>query len=204
MSILSEQNIEFISNKINESKIESFEMREDLIDHFCCAIEEEMKKGLSFEKSYDKAYQKICPDGFDEIQRETVFLLTNKKNKAMKRLLYLSGCLTAILLTTTIYLNISQSRHIIGSSIFLAVSLLLMMFLFLPTLFLSLYKRQLSKTFTNKLMYLSGFIGLFFLMVSILFKVQHWPHASFFLIMSIAFINFGLFPLLFFKMYRKS
>ena len=69
MSILSEENIEFVIRKINGSKIESSELREDLIDHFCCAIEEEMKKGLSFEKSYDKAYQDICPDGFDEIQR---------------------------------------------------------------------------------------------------------------------------------------
>ena len=64
MSNLTEQNIEFITRIVNSSKIESIEMKEDLIDHFCCAIEEEMRKGLSFEKSYDKAYQNICPDGF--------------------------------------------------------------------------------------------------------------------------------------------
>jgi len=38
MSILSDQNIEFITKRINESKIESAEMKEDLIDHFCCAV----------------------------------------------------------------------------------------------------------------------------------------------------------------------
>jgi hypothetical protein len=53
ISILSEQNIEFAIKQINGSKIESSELREDPIDNFCCAIEEEMKKGLSFEKSYD-------------------------------------------------------------------------------------------------------------------------------------------------------
>lgn len=62
MSNLSEQNIEFITQVIKKSKIESTEMKEDLIDHFCCAIEEEMGNGLSFEKSYDKAYRNICPD----------------------------------------------------------------------------------------------------------------------------------------------
>jgi hypothetical protein len=122
MSILTEQNIEFVIKKINGSKIESSELREDLIDHFCCAIEEEMKKGLSFEKSYDKAYQNICPDGLDEIRRETLFLLTHKKNKALKRLLYLSGYLTTIAITTTIYIIIFQSHHIPGSSIYLVVS----------------------------------------------------------------------------------
>jgi hypothetical protein len=73
MSYLTEKNIEFISRKINGSNIELNEMREDLIDHFCCAIEEDMKKGSSFDKAYDKSYQNICPDGFDEIQRETFF-----------------------------------------------------------------------------------------------------------------------------------
>lgn len=204
MSILSEQNIEFVIKKINGSKIESSELREDLIDHFCCAIEEEMKKGLSFEESFDKAYQKICPDGLDEIQRETLFLLTYKKNKAMKRLLYLSGYLTTIAITTAIYMIIFQSRHIPGSSIFLVAGVLLLMFLFLPSLFLNLYKRQLSKTFANKMMYISGFIGLFFLLVAILFKIQHWAYGSYPLIASVALINFALFPFLFFKMYRKS
>jgi hypothetical protein len=77
-------------------------MKEDLIDHFCCAIEEEMRNGLNFKKSYDMAYQNICPDGFDEIQHETIFLLTFKKIKAMKRLVYVSGYLSAIGITTLI------------------------------------------------------------------------------------------------------
>ena len=47
MSNLTEQNIDFITQIINGSKIESVEMKEDLIDHFCCAIEEEMGKGLN-------------------------------------------------------------------------------------------------------------------------------------------------------------
>ena len=204
MSVLSEENIEFVIRKINGSKIESYELREDVIDHFCCAIEEEMKKGLSFEESYEKAYQDICPDGFDEIQQETVILLTYKKNKAMKRFLYISGYLTVIAIIITIYLGISRSQHIPGSSFFLLVSLLLMMFLFLPTLFLNLYKRQVSKTFANKLMYISGFIGLFFLLVTLVFKIQHWAHGSFFLVPSLIFISLALLPLLFFKMYRKS
>jgi len=201
MSNLTEQNIDFITQIINGSKIESVEMKEDLIDHFCCAIEEEMKKGLNFEKSYDKAYQNICPDGFDEIRRETVYLLTFKKIKAMKRFLYLSGYLTAICITTTFCLKFT---HTPGGSIALGASFFFLMFLFLPSLFMNIYKREISKTLTNKLMYLLGFIGILFLVASGLFKVMHWGRVSFFLFTSIAIINFALFPLLFLKMYRKS
>lgn len=201
MSNLSQENIEFITQTINQSAIKSTEMKEDLIDHFCCAIEEEMKKGLSFEKSYEKAYRNICPEGLVDIQHETVFLLTFKKIKAMKRLLYLSGYLTAIGVTTTFALKMT---HTAGAAIAFFVSFILLMFLFLPSLFMNLYKREISKTFTNKLMYLLAFTGLLFLVTSVLFKIMHWPLGSFLLFTSVAIINFALFPLLFYKMYRKA
>lgn len=203
MSNLSEKNIEFIVNKVNESTIESSEMKDDLIDHFCCAIEEEMKKGLSFEKSYELAFHKICPDGIDEIQRETVFLLSSKKNRALKLILYLSGCLTAIAVTTSIYLTISQSRQIPGSTIFLLVSLLLLMLLFLPSILLNQYKRQVAKSF-NKLMYLSGSLGLFFFMVSILFKIQHWAYGSIFLLVGILLLMFLFLPSIILIQYKRQ
>jgi hypothetical protein len=143
MNNLTEDNIDFITNIVNRSKISSEELKEDLIDHFCCAIEEEMKKGLSFNKSYDKAYQNICPDGFDEIQRETVYLLTFKKIKAMKKLMYLSGYLSLIGITTTLFLIYSRSSF---GGIVLMLTAAILIFLFIPSLFTNLYKRELTKS----------------------------------------------------------
>lgn len=119
----------------------------------------------------------------------------------MKRLLYLSGYLTAIAVTTTFCLKIT---HTPGGSHALFASFIFLMFLFLPSLFINLYKREISQTFTNKLMYLLGFVGILLLVASGLFKVMHWGFVSFFLFTSIAIINFALFPLLFYKMYRKA
>lgn len=202
MSYLSEKNIEFIVNKVNESTIESSEMKEDLIDHFCCATEEEMKKGLSFEKSYELAFLKICPEGIDEIQKETVFLLSSRKNRALKLILYLSGCLTATAVTASIYFTVSQ-RQIPGSSIFLLVCLLLLTLLFLPSVFLNQYKKQVSKSF-NQLVYLSGLLGLIFLMVSILFKIQHWAYGSIFLLASLLLLMFLFIPSIFLVQYKRQ
>ena len=101
MNNLTEEQIDYIAQVVNNSTIQSETMKEDLIDHFCCAVEADMQKGESFETAYDKAYQYICPDGFDEIQRETIFLLTFKNIKKMKRLLFISGYLSAIGATNT-------------------------------------------------------------------------------------------------------
>lgn len=201
MSYLTKQNIELISRKINDSDIESNEMKEDLIDHFCCAIEEDLKKGISFDESYDKAYQNICPDGFDEIQRETVFLLTFKKIKAMKQLLYLSAYLSAMSITVTTYLSLTHNPT---ASIALLVSSLILLILFIPTFFLNQYKRELSKTLSNKLMFIFGFFGIAIFLISVVFKISHWPGAKVLLLASITIVNLAYFPFLFFKMYRKS
>ena len=201
MSNLTEQNIEFITQNINGSKITSTEMKEDLIDHFCCAVEEEMKKDLSFEKSYDKAYQNICPDGFDEIQRETIFLLTFKKIKAMKRLMYVSGYLTAISITTTVFM---KSNHIAYGQIALLLTGVILAFLFLPSLFINLYRRELTKSISDKLKYLSGLLGVIIFIAFVIFKTSHWPGSTMIFLTSLVIINFAFFPFLFFKMYKKS
>ncbi len=201
MSNLTEGNIEFITQIVNSSKIESVEMKEDLIDHFCCAVEEEMKKGLSFEKSYEKAYQNICPDGLNEIQRETIFLLTTKNITAMKRLLYVSGYLSVIGITITVFM---KSSHLPGGGIALLITAAILAFFFLPALFINLYKRELTKSIGDKLKYLSGLLGVVLLVAFIVFKISHWPGATMIFLTSVVIINFVCFPFLFFKMYRKS
>lgn len=201
MNNLTDQNIEFISNIINNSRIESNEMKEDLIDHFCCAIEEEIQKGLTFEKAYDKAYHYICPDGFDEIQRETVYLLTFKKIKTMKRLMYVSGYLSAIGVTTTLFMKIN---HIAFGQLALFMTAAILVFFFLPSLFINLYKRELSKSLSEKIKYMSGLIAIFLLIAFAVFKISHWPGVTMIFLTSLVIINFAFFPSLFFKMYRKS
>lgn len=201
MSNLTDENIELVARIINESKIESTEMKEDLIDHFCCAIEEEMEKGLSFQQSYDKAYQNICPEGFDEIQRETIYLLTSKKIKAMKRLLYISGYLSAIGISTTVFMNLNHFG--LPGLTFLLTSAILI-FLFVPSLFVNLYKRDLTQSLSNKLIYAFGFIGVELLIVFALFRLNHWSWSTTIFLTSFVILNFAFFPLLFFKMYRKS
>ncbi len=201
MSNLTDEYIEIISQIIKGCNIESAEMKEDLIDHFCCATEEEMKKGLSFQKSYEMVYQNICPNGFDEIQQETVYLLTFKKIKTMKRFMYVSGYFTLIGITSTLFLKTSGFPF---GGITLLLTAAILIFLFLPSLFMNLYKRELTKSISDKLKYMFGFMGVELLMVYAIFKINHWQWSTAIFLTAIVIINFAFFPFLFFKMYRKS
>ena len=66
------------------------------------------------------------------------------------------------------------------------------------------YKRELSKTLSNKLLLIFGFFGIVIFLISVVFKISHWPGAKVLFLASIAIINLAYFPILFFRMYRKS
>lgn len=201
MNILTDSQFEFIAGKVNKSSILSSEMKEDLIDHFCCAIEEEMHKGMSFEKAYDMAYQNICSNGFDEIQKGTVFLITSKKVIIMKKFMYVSGYLSLIGMSTSAIMKI---MHISGGILLFMLSSFIFILLFLPVFFNYLLKHKINNSINDKLKYIFGFLSSVLLILFVLFNMAHWPGAFFFLVSFIAVLNFAFFPMLFFKMYKKS
>jgi hypothetical protein len=129
------------------------------------------------------------------------FLLTYKKIKTMKQVLYLSAYLSAASIIITTYLSLTHNP---ASAIALMVSALILLVLFIPSFFLNQYKRELSKTISNKLMFIFGFFGIAIFLISVVFKISHWPGAKVLFLASIAIVNLVYFPFLFFKMYRKS
>jgi len=193
--------IDFIIKQISESGITSDELKEDLIDHFCCVIEDEMNKGKKFKDSYETAYNNICPNGFEDIQKETVYLLTSKTTKNMKKTLLLFGI---ILLTSVITGMFLKLMHWPGANVILGLSALALVIGFVPMLFLFLYRNDLNKVFSDKLKHILGYIGFSILILGIMFKLLHWPGAGIMLGVSVLILNFGYFPLLIFKIYRKK
>ncbi|MCL2074242.1 MAG: hypothetical protein FWH18_09990 [Marinilabiliaceae bacterium] len=198
---LTDKQIDFITETIVKSNIASTEMKEDLIDHFCCAIEDIMEKGNGFKEAYDKAFNNICPDGFDEIHNETVYLLTHKKEKKMRKLMYVSGYLSIVLITLSLWLKIFKMP---GAGIALFITFLTVMFLFLPVLFMHFYKRNLPKSFGEKTLYVAGFMGILLLFAGVLFKIMHWPGGFLLTMVSLAVINFLFFPMFFYRKYKRK
>ncbi len=160
-----------------------------------------MKNDIDFSRAYKIAFQNICPNGFDEIQKETVFLLTQKKIKIMKKLIYLLGFLSVFSFTTGFLLKL---MHWPGANIILTLSIAVIALAVLPLFFINQYKKEISKVFSNKLKYIFGGLGFSMLLIGIFFKWTHWPGANILIVVSVMILNFGFFPLWFLKMYKKA
>ena len=201
MSKLTDEQIEFIADQVNKSKINSNELKEDLIDHFCCIIEDDIRLGKSFEESYNRAYQIVCPNGFDEIHQETILLLTSKNIIIMKKLLFSLGFITTIFLVTSF---LFKALHLPGAGVLLVLASFVLTFVFVPLVLLYFYRKQFSKYVSYKMKYVFGYIGLALLLTGAVFKIMHWPGAGLLFMISVTVINFGFLPFMFYRLYRTS
>jgi hypothetical protein len=73
MPELTLQNIDLISRDVKREEIIISHLLEDLIDHVCCDVEEEMQNGLNFTEAYRKVKNKMGPRRLKEIQEETLY-----------------------------------------------------------------------------------------------------------------------------------
>jgi len=197
-SILKESQIEQIADTVSKSDIASAEMKDDLTDHLCCIVEDEMSKGKDFDTAYQAALQRFCPNGLNEIQNETQFLFTSKSRKRLDRTLYVTGfiALTGVLATV-----VMKTLHTPGGGIVLFATFLVAIFVFFPTVFIRLFRDLSGK---KSIYYYFGFSGAMLLVTSAFLYVMHWPGTSLFLFLAIILIYIALFPLFFVKILKKS
>jgi hypothetical protein len=201
MRRLTDEQIDFIVDQVNESQIESGELKEDLIDHFCCIIEDNMRQGKTFEDSYKKAYQSICPNGLNEIYQESFFLLSSKRIKTMKKLLLASGFIVIFILLTGIVFKI---QHWPAGGLLLLIAAATLIFVFLPLVFIYFYKSEYSKYLSYKMKYILGYLGLALLFTGAILKLFHLPGSGWTLLISLFVLNFGFLPILFYRSYKGS
>lgn len=192
---------ERIIEEINNSSIKNQELKDDLIDHFCCLIEIEMTRGLSFDEALEKAYMQTAPNGLDEIQQETIFLLNYSKIMFMKRLTYGTGYLFAL---TSIVGIFFKMMHLPGATMLAFIGGSGLAFIFLPLLLINRYKTKANQVLSEKMKWILGvFSGMLFMLASYM-KIFHLQGAAFMLGLSFLVFGFGFLPFLFFRMYKKS
>jgi len=78
MPELSLSDIEQIAGDIRRQEISFSLLLEDLIDHVCCDVENEMQKGLNFSEAYRRVKQKMGSRRIKEIQEETLYAVDTK------------------------------------------------------------------------------------------------------------------------------
>ncbi|KAA5545716.1 hypothetical protein [Adhaeribacter rhizoryzae] len=198
---LSDEEIAFISAEIDKSNISMQELKDDLLDHFCCFIEHEKKKGLSFAEAYNKATVQICPDGFAQLEKETLFLLNAKRIILMKKLMYFIGLISSMSISIGWLFKL---LHWPGGGELFTYGFLGFVLLFLPLLAIDRYKLNLQAALSEKLRLVLGFGSAIVTGMAVLFKMMHLQGADILLIGGALIFAFGFLPFLFFRMYRKA
>lgn len=199
--MLSDEKIELIRREIDRSAISIQELKDDLLDHFCCFIEEELRKGNSFEASYSLAVEQICPNGLDEIQRETVFLLNSNKIRFMKKVMYSIGLISSMSISIGWLFKI---LHWPGGSELFIYGFLVFVLLFLPMIAIDRYKVNIARALSDKLRIVLGFGSAMLVGLALVLKFLHLTGADQLLVLGALLFIFGFLPFLFFRMYRKA
>ena len=93
--ILTREQVEQIRATLENNGVTIPTLRDDLLDHVCCVVEEKTAEGEDFYDAVNKAFEEVAPQGFAVLEAETIKLL-NGNNISMKKFLYITGLLTAI------------------------------------------------------------------------------------------------------------
>jgi len=136
---LTTEEIDFITRDIKERGISMNDLADSLLDHLCCAIENDPDE--NFNRAYSRALALFGNEGLIKIQQDTILLLTLKKEIAMKKTMYLLGYIAAFLCTTGLLFKMQSWT---GANILLTLGIVLLNFGFLPMFFYDRYKRATS------------------------------------------------------------
>ncbi|NJM31758.1 MAG: hypothetical protein HC848_01305 [Limnobacter sp.] len=75
---LSQAQTDIIKAIVLQGEVSVTTLHDDLVDHLCCVVEDQMGMGKSFETALAHALLDLAPAGIHHIQRETFFLLNAK------------------------------------------------------------------------------------------------------------------------------
>ena len=172
MPELSLQHIDLISHDISRQEIIFSHLLEDLVDHVCCDVENEMQKGMSFTEAYQRVKQKMGPRRLKEIQEETLYAV-DTKYRFMKNMMKISGVAGTVLFG---FAAIFKIQHWPLAGVLMTLGAFLLAFIFLPSALSVLWKESHNRK--RIFLFISAFFAGVLLISGILFKIQHWPIAG--------------------------
>lgn len=198
--MLERHHIEIIKNCIEQSAITIPTLRDDLLDHLCCVVEEKMKDGKSFEDSIKEALHELAPDGLYQIEKDTIMLLTIKL-VPMKKVMYSVGLVTSMSMTLGL---LFKTLGWLGADHLFVYGFLIFGLVFLPMVAYTGIKSNFYKSISQKLRLLFGGLSAIATGLALIFKVMHWPGADQLLVAGAGIFCFLFLPMLFFSLYKKS
>ena len=193
-----DENYERIRSDLIHRGLTYDRLLDDLLDHVCCMLEEEMERGSDFDTSFRHVMDAIPDKQLPLIQHQTLLNL-DKKYQRMKKFTYVFGLIAALII---IMGSIFKKLHWPGAGILLTVGVLMTVFVFLPFYFRTSYRELAEKK--NPIYGIVGYMTLAFLLLGALFKIMHWPGANIAIYTSTGFLLIGFVPLYVVNIFQKS
>ncbi len=177
------------------------ELRDDLLDHLCCVVDSELKKGRAFDQSFSEAVKELAPKGLIDIERKTLFLLNSKRIIMMKKLMYLIGFIGSFALTIGVTFKLLLYP---GANMFFMIGFLTLLLIFIPMLTFDMYKVAIAKALSERLKIILGCIAAIVTGLAGVFKLFELQGVSILVLAGAFIFAVGFLPFLFFTMYKKS
>lgn len=184
MPDLTFSDIERIRKDVLSQEICFSHLADELIDHLCCDVENEMAGGLCFRDAWLKVKSSMGQRRLREIQEETLYAV-DTKYRNMKNAMKISAIAGTVMLG---FAALFKIMHWPGAGIMLTLGSLLLAFVFMPSALTVLWKE--TRSGKKLFLYISAFITALLFIVGVAAKVQHWPMAG--LILAIASLS-GIF-----------
>lgn len=199
MYVLNDEQIEFVLDDIRRNGIEIEDLQLNLLDHICCIIENELEENGDFKLFYYSIVKRFYKGRLSEIEDETKLLLNNKYYYSMRKTMFISGAVSASLLTIGI---IFKFLHWPASGVLVVSGTILFSLLFLPLLFTLRVKEK--QQLRDKILLASGTVIAIMISLGILFKIMHWPGANMLGVSSLIAMVTIYIPIFFFSGIRNS
>ncbi|MFH0757178.1 MAG: hypothetical protein V2B15_07825 [Bacteroidota bacterium] len=173
-------------------------LMDDILDHVCCMVEENMQEGFDFDSSYERVMGSIGENHLPEIQHQTLLNL-DKKYQRMKNFTYVFGLSSALLAIVGAFF---KRMHWPGAGILITVGIVLVVLVFLPLYFITSHREQVEKK--NPIYAIVGYLTIALLLAGALFKLMHWPGAGMMIQVGIGFLIVGFIPLYVVNAFQKG
>ena len=131
MYLLSDDQIEFVRRDILKRGIQNEALQQDLLDHICCVVENELADTGDFETFYKQRIKHFYVKELKEIEEETNALLNFKHFYRLRKIMLVSGGTATIFLVIALLLKF---LYLPGVAISMVLGIVLLNFVFLPSL----------------------------------------------------------------------
>jgi hypothetical protein len=193
-----EQGLERVQSELDARGLTYRHLRDDILDHVCCAIEEDLARGYGFDEAFDRVWSELEDDTLSGLQHEILCLL-NKKHQIMKKGMYFIGIAGSLFILTGL---LFKTLHLPGASIVLLLGFLLVVAGFLPLYFILSYREQTEKS--SPFFPFITWFSLFLVSAAAVFKIMHWPGTALLQVAAVLVLLLGFLPVYMVRIFRRG